>query len=201
MVFIPFLACMDFGGGEDEGCESYEWDWSDGNPCEGVVCPPDDNECTREYCSGGSCRSEPVTNGRSCAYDGLSGVCVEGVCGENLCEDVVCDDEDVCTDDSSCDYVDGTCDYTPIVCDDYATCTEDACDPVDGCIFTAVEDGTECGSQGRVCVAGECVWAECNQGLCKTDAERRAQCDEVIPSCRGEDQCIQSALILICGAE
>ena len=209
LLLIPFFACMDFGGGETEGCGPYEWDWGDGNPCEGVVCPPDDNVCTREFCSGGSCTSEPVTNGRSCTYDGLEGVCVAGVCGENLCEgvdcndepcssgscdyadglcdytprfangtpctydglegvcaggicgenlceDVDCDDGDACTEDT-CDYVDGTCDFTPVVCDDDEECTEDTCDPTDGCIFTAVEDGTSCGGTYGVCEAGACV--------------------------------------------
>jgi len=173
LVLIPFLACMDFGGGETEGCEPYNFDWN-GDPCSGVVCPPDDNECTREYCSGGSCRSEPVTNGRSCTYDGLSGVCVEGVCGENLCEGVYCNDEPCST--GNCDYVDGLCNYTPrlpdgtpcvydgmdgvcvnglcgenlcedVECDDGDACTDDRCEYVDGtCDFAPVvcDDDSDC---------------------------------------------------------
>ena len=67
-------------------------------------------------------------------------VCVDG-CGENLCKDVVCDDRNACTDET-CDYVDRACHFTPIECGDGDTCTEDTCDPADGCVFTAVEDGT-----------------------------------------------------------
>jgi len=63
---VPMVGCLD-------------WDW--GDPCEGVACPPDDNECTVEYCSDGSCRSDPLY-GVSCTYDGLSGVCFKGVCRE-----------------------------------------------------------------------------------------------------------------------
>jgi hypothetical protein len=140
---------------EEEGCEPY---WV--NKCEGVVCPPDDNECTIEYCSGGSCTSRPVESGKSCTYGGRSGVCVAGVCGENLCEDVVCDDDDVCTDDT-CDYVDGMCDFTYVACDDEDPCTINRCDPVDGCIFPAAEDGKQCGDpkpyRERMCKAGVCV--------------------------------------------
>ncbi|UCD24923.1 MAG: LamG domain-containing protein [Gemmatimonadota bacterium] len=172
LVLIWFYACYEV---DSEGCESgWGWDGSNGtdgpygpsDPCSGVVCPPDDNECTREYCSGGSCRSEPVTNGRSCTYDGLSGVCVNGVCGENLCEDVVCDEEP-CSE-GVCNYVDGSCSYTqnrpdgtPCVfdgnegvcvdgvcgenlceyvdCDDGDACTDGTCDYRDGtCVFTPV---------------------------------------------------------------
>jgi hypothetical protein len=162
LVLIWFYACYEV---DSEGCESgWGWDGSNGtdgpyipsDPCRGVVCPPDDNVCTREYCSGGSCQSEPVTNGTSCTYDGLEGVCVNGVCGENLCEGDPCDDDDACTV-GTCDYVDGTCDFTPIVCDDYETCTEDTCEPSEGCVFTAVEDGTGCSGRFGMCEAGSCV--------------------------------------------
>ncbi len=138
--------------------------------CDDVVCPPDDNVCTTEYCSGGSCYSRPVTDGRSCTYDGLSGVCVEGVCGENLCVEGVCDDGNECTD-GGCAYVDGTCDFTPVVCE--ATCAEGTCDPADGCHFTTVEDGTECFENGPgccVCKAGACVVA------CDPASEEILQC-------------------------
>jgi photosystem II stability/assembly factor-like uncharacterized protein len=203
LVLIPFFACMDFDLGEPpEGCGPYEWDWGDGDPCEGVVCPPDDNVCTREFCRGGSCTSEPVTNGRSCTYDGLSGVCVEGVCGENLCKGVDCDDGDACTV-GTCDYVDGTCDFTPVVCDDHEECTEDTCDPTDGCVFAAVEDGTECGGPGYgMCEAGSCV-APCDlasdeeypcpiPGLedlfcCPGSEYCRGSC--AVPECQTPDDC------------
>jgi hypothetical protein len=129
------------------------------------------------------------------------------VCGENLCEDFVCDDEDACTQ-GTCDYVDGTCAFTPVVCDDGNECTEDRCDPVDECVFTAVEDGTWCYNTmgAAVCLAGECVFAVCDQGLCEADAERKAQCEELMPAfltdCENdnwyEDECIRLALSLFC---
>ena len=130
------------------------------DPCAIVECPPDENECTTEYCSRGDCLSKPVTDGTPCTFKGLfPGVCVSGFCGKDLCEGVVCDDDDACTDEA-CDYVDGTCDFTPVVCDRSEPCTRDTCDPVDGCM---VEDGTawvgrECGHLGSgMCQAGDCV--------------------------------------------
>jgi hypothetical protein len=125
--------------------------------CENVVC--DDEPCGEGWCDyvDGTCRYTPrLPNGTDCTYDGLDGVCVNGVCGENLCEDVVCEEADRCVQ-GSCDFVDGTCDFVPVVCDDQETCTEDTCDPADGCIFTAVEDGTRCGGTNGVCDAGVCV--------------------------------------------
>jgi photosystem II stability/assembly factor-like uncharacterized protein len=81
-----------------------------------------------------------------------------GDCTAPECQTPVdCDDENECTEDS-CDY--GNCYFTALVCDDRNPCTEDTCDPADGCISTAVEDGTECG--GGVCVGGECVEIECD---------------------------------------
>ena len=130
-----------------------DWDWNY-NPCEGVVCPDDGNECTEEYCSLGKCELRPAENGTECTYDGLAGVCVSGECGENRCEGVVCDDENACTDDH-CDYVDGSCYFTPIECYDENQCADDACDPAEGCTVIPVEDGTLC-SEG-VCTAGACV--------------------------------------------
>jgi len=142
--------------------------WFESGSCQGVVCPSDGNECTHEYCRcdgwwcSPTCVSAPVDNGTDCTYDGLSGVCVSGECGENLCEGVACDDADACTDDM-CDYVDGTCDFTPVDCDDRNECTDDTCKPADGCKFTPVEDGEFCYEHFHpeigVCKAGACVVA------------------------------------------
>ena len=186
LVLIPFIGCGDSG---DEGCEVPEVNLCIGcDPCEGVACPPDGNECTREYCSGGSCRSEPATNGRSCTYDGLSGVCVEGVCGENLCEDDVCDDDDACTDEA-CDYVDGTCDFTPVVCNDGNQCTVDQCDPASG-LCIPVPDGLPCDLLGvgdGVCSQGECV----GPGLCEgVDCTSPHECTQDGTCDPADGQCI-----------
>ena len=163
LILTPFTACMDFGGGEAEGCNLPECIGSAcDDPCRGVVCPADSNECTQEYCSGGTCRSSAVADRTPCTYDGLEGICVKGVCGEDLCEGVVCEDTDPCVE-GTCNYVDGTCEFAPALCDDHEACTEDSCDPVDGCIFTAVEDGTRCGGTGGVCKSGVCMEPEYTQ--------------------------------------
>lgn len=196
-VFVAFFGCMDFGESEEtEGCGLQDLEFClfppcEPDPCDGVVCRPDANECTREFCSGGYCRSAPVTNGRSCTYDGLGGVCVNGVCGENLCEDDACDDEP-CSE-GECDYVDGSCDYSTkqptgttcvyggglegvcvngvcgedlcqdIACDD-EPCDEWLCDYVDGsCDYMQnLPNGTPCVFEG---IDGVCVAGACAQEI------------------------------------
>ncbi len=151
---LPFIACMDAGAGE-EGCDLPKCIGSScPDPCKEIVCPPDDNKCTREYCAYGHCTSEPVTNGVPCTYGGVSGVCVEGLCGENLCEGVSCEDGDACTN-GSCDYVDGLCRFVPVVCDDNP-CSKATCEAHRGCIYAEVEDGTRCEGL-RICQGGDCV--------------------------------------------
>ena len=163
VVLIPFIGC---GDSQEEACDIHDVS------CEGVVCPPDGNQCTREHCYLGACLSTPVRDGRGCTYDGLSGVCVEGVCGKNLCEGVVCDDDDACTYDDHCDYVDGSCPVYRLACNDHNECTEDGCDPADGCKWTPVEDGTLC-SEG-VCAAGACVLPT---DACANAADLAVVCD------------------------
>lgn len=127
---LRVVACGDFDS--EEGCEPPGYCPS----CEGVVCAPDENKCTFEECNCGTCHSYAVDDGTHCRYDGLSGVCLRAVCREDPCEGMVCDDDDACTHDRC--WL-GTCDFTPFDCWDNDPCTEAACDPVDGCIFTAIE--------------------------------------------------------------
>jgi len=149
VAVVLFLLAL--GVGRLVGCNIDIWPDA---PCEGVVCPPDDNECTSEGCSNfdGRCESWPAPDGESCNFDGLPGVCIGGVCEEDPCLDLVCDDGNECTVDT-CDSVEAACDFPPVVCDDDNPCTEDSCDPVTGCNHAAYPDGTECGCLYR---GGDC---------------------------------------------
>jgi len=130
-------------------------------------------------------------DGDACNLDGSEGVCVDGVCGEDLCKGVVCDDGIECTV-GTCDYVDGTCDFTSLCFDD-SNCTEDFCDPLDGlCDFTTlIEDGTECigppSGEVGLCEAGVCVTA------CDSASGEEVQCPiegrEDWFCCPGQDEC------------
>jgi hypothetical protein len=76
--------------------------------------------------------------------------------GPNLCYGVDCNDHDACTT-NLCDFRDGSCGYTPVICDDDNECTDDDCNPLDGCRYTPVADGTSCGAGAAACEAGSCV--------------------------------------------
>ncbi|MBW1905178.1 MAG: hypothetical protein JRD92_12175 [Deltaproteobacteria bacterium] len=148
---MPMAGCGENGG-------------DDGRLCDGVVCPPDGNECTLEYCyyKAGTCESGRVADGKECDFDGLAGVCIQGVCAEYPCQDgVICDDGDLCTWDS-CDYISGTCNFGPRCIS--SGCRVGWCDPADGsCSFTAAPDGTSCGDCHEVCINGAC---ECPLPIC-----------------------------------
>ena len=160
--------------------------------CAGVDCD-DTNECTTDTCNPqtGSCEHSAVTDGVSCDFGGLPGVCAVGICEDAmLCSGVACNDGNPCTDDA-CDPMDGMCDFTTttdgtscdlmglpgtcdagtclglctgVLCDDSNECTSDACDPSDGtCDYTPVSNGLACTSEGSpgLCYEGACSTAAC----------------------------------------
>jgi len=136
------------------GCFNDLLDDLPDGPCSGVNCN-DGNICTRDHCvnyldlfgtgtSGPTCEHDPVLEGSSCTFEGVSGVCREGLCGaEHLCDGVVCEDDNPCTDDT-CAW-NGSCVFTAVHCSDGNSCTEDTCDRANGtCYHVAEPDGTRC---------------------------------------------------------
>jgi hypothetical protein len=106
--------------------------------CAGVDCD-DQNACTTDTCNSldGSCNYANVTDGTTCDFGDLPGICGAGVCEDAmLCAAVDCNDQDECTDDA-CDPMNGQCDYTNVM------------------------GGTACdlGGAAGVCEAGTCVYA------------------------------------------
>jgi hypothetical protein len=173
------------------GCHVNLPDFRD--PCEGIECPDDGNECTREYCActegtvkleEGICKARPVT-GIECDLGGPPGLCSEGQCEESPCG--VCDDDNLCTDDY-CSYVDERCVFAPVQCRRLNPCNEETCNPLLGCI--PVEDGTPCFPDQDVeylrCQTGVCV------GPCDPQSEKMLQCPtrEGLFCCPGVKECL-----------
>ena len=84
--------------------------------CADVDCD-DQNECTEDACDpmDGACGYTNVTDGLSCDFGVLPGVCNAGACEDAmLCATVDCDDQNQCTEDA-CDPMDGACGYTNVI--------------------------------------------------------------------------------------
>lgn len=147
----------------------------------------------------GECDMTPVREGLPCnEWDPciFGASCEEGLCVGG--EPVLCDDGNPCTSDS-CDPLVGCMHFANAVecaparcqegtfyptascsekacpsqvgesCDDGNECTDDGCDPLDGCLHSAVLDGRVCGwddacAVAMVCLNGACVLPE--EGPC-----------------------------------
>jgi hypothetical protein len=132
----------------------------DGDLCNGtLVCDTFKfpHQCSVEAGTVITC-PEPEGPGSEC----LEAFCqpATGDCSEVAAnEDGLCDDDDPCTLSSTCG--DGEClGGVPINCADKDVCTDDSCDPSDGCVHTAnvagCDDGDPCTIQDQ-CDAGQCL--------------------------------------------
>jgi slime mold repeat-containing protein len=118
--------------------------------CSGGTCSQHSgNPCTTE-CNN-SCTNDPQScaspQGTQCTSDGNP--CTDDVCivenGEGACSHpnnvAECSDQSACTVNDVC--ADGVCSSGgPLDCDDHNSCTDDSCDPQNGC--SRVDNGT-CG--------------------------------------------------------
>ncbi|MBP48156.1 MAG: hypothetical protein CMH53_09495 [Myxococcales bacterium] len=174
-------------------------------------CPDDGDSCNGTLqCQAGVCQPKPgsvvVCNGSS------NGPCQSTACdpGTGLCKlsltpnGVACDDGSACTTGTTC--VSGTCSGGSVPnCDDSNPCTDDGCNPVNGCYQNAntkaCDDGNPCTKGdtcgGGICLAGtgtcqcqsdvDCAGQDdgnpcngtivCEQGSCKTDPASVVTCD------------------------
>jgi cysteine-rich repeat protein len=130
------------------------------------------------------------------------------VCATRLADDgVSCGGTSMCTGFGTC--LAGVCVFSPPPdCDDHEPCTTDTCDATDGCVHTAVAEGTPC-DDGLFCLTGE----HCRLGLdlrmyCTADlgtspcddhnACTDDSCDEVSDSC---SHIVTTYRDVDCGAE
>src|SRR5262249_39538373 len=104
-----------------------------------LVCADDGNPCTNDICDPvAGCVHPPVTDGTACPDP-------TGRNGGETCQSGTC--------------VPGS----PLICaDDGNPCTNDICDPVNGCVHPPVSDGTPCPDSDlcngdETCQAGTCA--------------------------------------------
>lgn len=162
---------------EGKPCDDGDWcthaDRCVGGACRGKAYSCDDGRpCTDDLCDGyGGCRY-PVRDGSCLIYN----VCYEAGEGSllNPCalcdptvsavafavapDDTPCGQDDPCLAEGVCQG--GQCGGGPTDCDDGNPCTDDHCDPVQGCLndpnHDPCEDGDPC-TLGDQCVDGACV--------------------------------------------
>lgn len=141
----------------------------DGNSCN-CVCANGQQAC------GDACfdlTSDPNNCGDCgviCELDHATAICVAGACAVGECEPGYgdCDGDPSNGCETPLDTVDN-CLACGNKCDDGNACTEDICDPVEGCVSTSVPDGTPCG-MGGTCQGGQC--ADCAPGgTCEIDKD------------------------------
>ena len=117
-----------------------------------------------ETCIGGVCQpGTPLdcSDGNPCTADGCDPVA--GCQYVPVSDATPCDDATICNGAETC--LGGLCTPgSPLDCDDANVCTADTCDPVAGCQYAAVPDGSPC-ADGTVCNGAEtCAAGACAPG-------------------------------------
>ena len=228
----------------DDGDDCNVEDLCLAGECQGQPMFCDDgNDCTLDECLvPDGCANEPLTGPGCNDGDACTGpdICQQGEC---LGTEIVCDDGNQCTQDgcdpdtgctaaplnghpcddgSICTTSDhcqaGQCTGTAVSCNDGNPCTDDICDPLDGCQYpeadgTPCNDGNACTDQDQ-CVAGICMGQaskcddgnpctldSCNaQGGCIHTEPPGLPCDDA-NACTVADKCYQGACVPGFGAD
>lgn len=141
------------------------------------------NPCQTGRCVEGSCQYEPKGDGTRC--DDGSG-CGEAVCQGGSCvfqsqeaDGTACDDNDQCTQSSECQG--GACvGSDPLDCDDGEDCTDDSCDPLQGCQNPPKGEGATCTPAGGA-PADACIEKHvCEGGAC---TPKEKECEDLKKEC------------------
>ncbi len=175
--------------------------------CRGGVCSGVPPCLSAAYCDEANDRCRPCIVNAECNDNN---VCTADVCDLNLgCVHTAisgpCENGNACTVNDFCSA--GECQAgPPRNCNDNNVCTNDSCDPVDGCRYihnlNPCNDGSVC-TFNDFCLLGTCRGGEsinCDDGNfctinfcdpvlgCRT-ANRVGECDDQDP-CTGEDTCL-----------
>jgi hypothetical protein len=169
-------ACTGDDACENGKCVGNPVTCSDGNACTADSCDPAKgclfSKLNGPACNDGSaCTSDDTCVQGECKGKGIS--CVDGnPCTFDACNPKTgcfwfnfngpCSDGNPCTGNDVCKN--GACaSGAPLQCDDQNPCTDDACDPQQGC--TAKNDDSNTCSDGNACTVGDsCKGGKCAAG-------------------------------------
>ena len=151
------------------------------------ICDGLDNDCDGEtdnlLCDdGNACTQDSCDPAEGCQHEPLTGTS--------------CDDGDVCTLADHCEA--GECEGSLINCDDGNVCTDDACNPMGGCVYVdnlvACDDGDPC------TVKDTCLEGSCSGYVTPCDCKVNADCGDLEDGdlCNGTLYCDQSEIPFQC---
>lgn len=201
--------CDDANGASGDGCNQdctygcvEDEQCNDSNICNGdetcdVVshtCVPgvsvdDDTPCGAEYaCNDGRCISVKcgdgkVDSGEECDDGNLDlGDGCDADCAHECDADVDCDDGSVCNGQETCDAETHVCHPgVSLDCDDANACTEQSCDPIQGCVLSLIDGDGD--GQASTSI-GECG-TDCDDGDKSVFAGAGELCDQIDNNCDG----------------
>ncbi|MBI5610053.1 MAG: hypothetical protein HY902_14355, partial [Deltaproteobacteria bacterium] len=169
----------------------------------------DGDDCTvGDACQDGACgagKPKDCDDGNPCTQDTCD--VSTGKCAPKILDGAPCSDGNACTTPDNC--VGDVCKGGPVNCDDKNPCTDDVCDPGNGCANTAnttgCNDGNACTLTDTCDGKGSCVGAPidasvtcndnnpctqdvCDQGTGCINPAQAAVCEDGNP-CTNGDQC------------
>ena len=145
---------------------------------EGAPDCDDKNECTKDSCD----------QGKGCIHEPRVGE--------------TCDDRNACTLQDACDEHGACVGSGELVCDDGKVCTEDTCDPTEGCenmprLGEACDDQDPCTFDDRCTLDGECRGQRedctpyaCGPDGCLTTCAKDSDCDQTTPRICQDGACV-----------
>ncbi|MFT7622196.1 MAG: hypothetical protein ACI9WU_001364, partial [Myxococcota bacterium] len=146
----------------------------------------------------------------ACVYDALASCDDNNPCTDDSCDplqgcgsainEAPCDDGDACTVADHC--VDGACVHDTLTsCDDSNPCTDDSCDPLQGCGSAMNEAPCD---DGDACTAGDtCAAGKCGVGLpldCDDLDPCTTQTCDVVAGCQYQNICAGWSTVAIVSA-
>ena len=170
----------------------------------GLICDKEKGECvfcletthceSGQYCLDGKCMPWVCDPGAKWCVGTVPFYCNEE--GTESTEGEDCSDQDVCTEGDGC--ANGECKATTQTdCEDNNPCTDDFCDPVEGCYAQfnddPCDDDNEC-TEGDRCDGGNCVSGETLTCDCAFDSDCAGYNDEDL--CNGVLHCHEGFCII-----
>ena len=160
--------CNDENPCSSDSCDSMQGCLHD-NLADDTACSDQDACTADDVCRSGECLGTTVecddSNPCTTEYCDME----QGCLYENLPDDSSCDDGNACTVADAC--LSGECYGETRDCNDDNICTDDSCDPVQGCQNENLPDETVCDDEDACTIEDACFAGECRGNTRDCDDE------------------------------